>query len=574
MRKARQSGSMLHRKPSETQHYRELFWQTFGRMLLLYFMPLLLLAAFFHIQYRRLLHQSVRLHLEVIAEHQANTFNLFLRERLINLDNIIDDPSFALAFSDRVFLQTFLEELHHTSEAFVDLGCVNQNGSLVSYVGPIDFSDSVNYSSEDWFQELLHGDRRSVITEVYLGFRGDPHFTIAVKRQRSNGTQILRSTLSPQWLSSYLTTLEGGSEVHAAVVNGAGIQQIKTSSSSLESESEILVPPRLPERGFVESDESSTSSDYAYAWLRETPWALVVTDARGRPSFGPLGSPGHILVATLVFVALGGLIIFARARYVTGKQLAVEQHEAELSGQLVHAARLASVGELAAGIAHEINNPLAIIAEEAGVMMDALDPTLANDDDEEIDPVEHLSIINDAVFRCRDITRKLLSFVRHTDTKLELQNVHEILDEVLDGILGNELSISNVQVHRIYDERVSDILTNRSQLIQVFVNLFKNALDAMSNGGELSVATRSTGDRVSVAVNDTGCGMSEEQLERVFMPFFTTKDPGKGTGLGLSVSYSIIQNLGGRIRVESTRGKGSTFTIEMPYAMEQSRTRE
>jgi len=283
-----------------------------------------------------------------------------------------------------------------------------------------------------------------------------------------------------------------------------------------------------------------------------------------------MGAPHNVFLFTVVFVLLGGVIILARARFVAVRQLAVERHEADLSGQLVHAAKLASVGELAAGIAHEINNPLAIIAEETGVLQDALDPALADDEDEQLDVAEHLNIISEAVFRCRDITRKLLTFVRHTDATLAPHRIHEVLDDVLDGMLANELVISNVQVLRDYDDQIVEILTDRSQLVQVLVNLIKNALDAMPDGGRLTVTTRRLDDRVVIAVRDTGCGMKTEQLERAFMPFFTTKDPGKGTGLGLSVSNSIIESLGGRIYAESTPGSGSTFTVELPYEVDKS----
>ena len=172
MVRSHKSESVQHTKLADGQHFRELFWQTLGRMVVLYFMPLVLLAIFFQVQYRRLLIDSLRAHLEVIAEHQANTFDLFLRERMVNLANIIDDPMFASAESDESVLPGFLEELRHTSEAFVDLGCVSQDGYLESYVGPVDFSDSISYMNEDWFQQLVYGDKASVITEVYLGFRG------------------------------------------------------------------------------------------------------------------------------------------------------------------------------------------------------------------------------------------------------------------------------------------------------------------------------------------------------------------------------------------------------------------
>jgi two-component system NtrC family sensor kinase len=262
---------------------------------------------------------------------------------------------------------------------------------------------------------------------------------------------------------------------------------------------------------------------------------------------------------------MGGVILL-RARQLVRRQIAVEEHEAELSGQLVQAAKLASVGELAAGIAHEINNPLAIIAEEAGVLKDSLDPNLPKDE-EPLDLVEHLNIIQEAVFRCRDITRKLLTFVRQTPVKLARHHVHDILNEVVDGMLRNELSLSNIEVRRDFDQRVNEIVTDRNQLVQVFVNLVKNAIDAMPSGGTLTLATTHDTNGITIAVTDTGCGMSHEQMERVFLPFFTTKEPGKGTGLGLSVSSTIIGNLGGRCYVESVLGKGSTFTVELPYGL-------
>ncbi len=548
-----------------SRHFRGLFWQTLGRMLLLYFVPLLLLAVFFQIQYRRLVRDSLRAHLQVLAEHQANTFDLFLRERLVNLANIINDPLFPYRALGEESLRPFLQELQRTSDAFVDLGVVNQDGVLEAYVGPINFSGTVNYHNEEWFRDLSSGDRQSVITEIYLGFRGRPHFTIAVRPRREQGGRLLRSTLSPEGLSNYLTTLEGAGEVHAAVVNRAGVLQVTTPRAREVLPDSLLVPPGAPDRGFVPPRGSAGRVEYAYAWLSETPWALVVTaTGHGTPP-GVVRLPSSVFMLGFGFFVLMGAVILVRARHLVGRQIAAEQHEAELSGQLVQAAKLASVGELAAGIAHEINNPLAIIAEEVGVLKDSLDPDLAEEDDEPLDLAEHLSIIHEAVFRCRDITRKLLTFVRQAAVKLEVHHIHDILNDVLDGMLGNELSISNIEVVRSYDDRVNRVVTDRNQMVQVFVNLIKNAMDAMPQGGVLTVATAHRNNAMTISVSDTGCGMSQEQLEKVFLPFFTTKEPGKGTGLGLSVSCTIIGNLGGRCYVESALGKGSTFTVELPY---------
>jgi two-component system NtrC family sensor kinase len=175
--------------------------------------------------------------------------------------------------------------------------------------------------------------------------------------------------------------------------------------------------------------------------------------------------------------------------------------------------------------------------------------------------------MHQAVFRCRDITRKLLTFVRQTEVKVEPQDLHSILDDVLEAMMGNELSISNVSLEKRFDRRVGEILTDRNQLAQVFVNLVKNAIDAMPGGGRLTVTTALRDTRAAVSFRDTGCGMPPEHMERVFMPFFTTKDPGKGTGLGLSVSYTIIRGFGGDFYVDSAPGRGSTFTVELPLAV-------
>jgi len=551
---------------SATRHSRELFWTTLGRLVVLYFLPLLLLAAFFHVQYRYLVRDSLRAHLKVVAEHQATTFDLFLRERLVNLDNVVDDPRFPAGPVDGASLRPFLDGLQHASDAFVDLGLVNAAGELTAYAGPVRFPSPVNYRREPWFQALVAGTggRPWVITEIYLGFRGSPHFTIAVRRQDGPAVRILRSTLSPERLGAYLNGLEGANEVHAAILTGAGAVQIATARAAPAFAGARLTPPAQPGRGFVAGAGPSGRIDYAYAWLKETPWALVVTSAAPVPAGWRAGLPTAPSAAALAILAIAGVLILVRARQVSGRQLAVEQTQAELSGQLVHAEKLASVGELAAGIAHEINNPLAIIAEEVGQLKDSLDPALVRAGDPPIELAPHLDIIHDAVFRCRDITRKLLTFVRKSEVRLEPHDVHAILDDVLEMMLGNELAISNVAVVREYDPAIPPILTDRNQLVQVFVNLVKNAMDAMPGGGTLTVGSRRVQGRARFSVRDTGCGMTREQLQKVFMPFYTTKEPGKGTGLGLSVSYMIIRNYGGNLYVESAPGRGSLFVVELP----------
>lgn len=544
-----------------SRHYRELLWHTLTRQVVLYFLPLLLLAVFFHVQYRTMARESHQTHLTLIAEQQAATLDLFLRERLVNLANLVDDPQFVDHEMNDKYLEDVLLKLRLTSSAFVDVGVVDGAGRLVAYAGPVEYATSVTYANEPWFKRLMAG-KGPLITDIYLGFRGQPHFTLAVKRERGGQVRIVRSAVLPEQLLALLETLEGAQEVSAAVVNADGVYQVVTKRVGEPLSRTSDIPPRTPDRGFVAEAEGD---GWAYAWLSETPWALVVHE---RPSHDaqPARLPRQnlILAVTVVFFLGVGVVILVRARQIVGRQIAAEQHEADLSGQLVHAAKLASVGELAAGIAHEINNPLAIIAEEVGMLKDSLDPELGGD----LDPAEleeRLDEIRTAVFRCRDITRKLLTFVRQTDIKLESHHVEPLLDEVIGGMLGKELLLSNVEVVKDYGSDAQPLVTDRNQLVQVFVNLVKNAIDAMPSGGKLTVRTRYAAEKVTIVVQDTGTGIPASQIDKLFLPFFTTKAPGKGTGLGLSVSASILKNFGGNIFVESAPGKGTAFTIELPY---------
>ena len=554
-----------------SRHHLELLGRYLAWQTLLYFTPLLLLAVFFNLQYERGVREGQRVHLETVAEYEARTLDVFFRERVVDLSHLVNSPQFLQQSRSGPFLQQELSRLRASCDAFVDLGVVSASGTLESYVGPVRYPKSVSYREEGWFGQVMKSDEAFVITDSYLGLRGQPHFTIAARRTLDSEALVLRAALSPERIQRYLSSLEGADDASSALVNRAGVYQVVPPRVGEPLEEAPFVPPADRRRGF--GDAVPGGIPYAFAHLSETPWTLVVPRDLEASANGPGASRrgsmrGSILAFTLLFFALAGLVSLVRAWQMARRDLDVEQHEAEMEGQLVHAAKLASVGELAAGVAHEINNPLAIIAAEVGLIQDEQDPELADDDDDEpfvLD--EHLQTIHDAVFRCRDITRKLLTFVRQTEIKLERHDMHEILDEVLEALLGNEISLANVHLVRDYCTEANSLVTDKNQVVQVFVNLVKNAIDAMGDGGTLTVRTAHEPAALVVWVSDTGCGMTQEQLARAFQPFFTTKEPGRGTGLGLSVSHGIVANLGGKVEVESAPGKGTTFRIELPYEL-------
>ncbi len=545
------------------EELRTLWQHVLLRLTALYVVPLLLLVFFFFLQYRSLLLENRRVHLRALAEQQAATLDLFLSERLINLSNVINDPSFP-AEPDHDDLAAILSSLQQTSDAFVELGVLDGDGRVLAYAGALPHLGERNYAGEDWFIRLREGQASHMITDIYRGFRDQPHFTIAVKHEQGDRYRVLRAVMSPERINRELDAGARDPAIQNALINQGGVFQVVEPSVGEPLTASPFRPGTGDRSGTSETDVESGEEIYGFAWLSTTRWAVIVSPSRGA-STGQLFSElaQKVAILGLLFFLFGGVAIWFHARSTVQRLWEAQKTKEELTGQLVQAAKLASVGELAAGIAHEINNPLAIIAEEVGLLKDLMDPELGGGFDNE-DLMVHLDTMHEAVFRGRDITRKLLGFVRQTDVRLEETNIHRILDDTAESVLGRDFTLSDVKIVRVYNADPPTLVTDRNQLAQVLINLIKNAVDAMEGRGTLTLRTSRKDGWIKLSITDTGCGMSREQLERIFMPFFTTKDPGKGTGLGLSVSHGIVESLGGKLYVDSKIGVGSTFTIELP----------
>ncbi|MCP4685449.1 MAG: hypothetical protein GY867_08365 [bacterium] len=545
--------------PFNTEHYREWRRRQIMRMAVTYLAPLVILVVYFQYRYIGLEKDSHRVHLGTIAEHQANTLDLFMSERRVNLVNVVDHPRFSVQpLSEE--MSDYLSDLRRASEAFVDIGFFDSAGVQLAYAGPHPSLESRNYRNEDWFTTLTSADDNCVITDVYLGFRQQLHFTIAVSRTVGDRFLILRATLDPWRMYEYIESQQMAGDATTYIVNRAGVYQLVEEELGRPLEECPVEVSSEETYGFGEVESDRGSLKYGFRWLRNTEWALIAQSAPGAESFFSTPQSRSVLVsAALLLVAV--LVIFNRA----GKLVAQQKEADQTRAQLEHAAKLASVGELASGIAHEINNPLAVITEEAGLLMDYTDPQFGHTLDEE-DLRQRLGTIQKSAFRCRDITRKLLRFVRKTDFDLQEHDVHDIIDGVIDDLLGPEILVSSIGVERSYDGSLPKLRTDANQLQQVVLNIVNNASDAIGDGkGEIRITTSRRDNNVLISISDTGCGMTSDQLEKVFLPFFTTKEVGKGTGLGLSVSYGIVRGLGGEIEVESAKDIGTTFRLVLPF---------
>ena len=232
----------------------------------------------------------------------------------------------------------------------------------------------------------------------------------------------------------------------------------------------------------------------------------------------------------------------------------------ETQSQLIQAEKMSALGQLAGGLAHEINNPLSGILGLTQLVLENTAPDSQNYAD--------MKDIEKAVFRCKKIIVSLLSFARQEKTRMEPLNINEVIEETLT-LCARQMELKSVRINRLFAQGLPMVTGDFQQLMQVFLNLFTNARDAMPEGGELSVETRLQKDPagrelIMADVTDTGTGIKPEILDSVFDPFFTTKPVGKGTGLGLSVCLGIINKHNGAIKAESQPGRGSTFTISLP----------
>jgi two-component system NtrC family sensor kinase len=244
----------------------------------------------------------------------------------------------------------------------------------------------------------------------------------------------------------------------------------------------------------------------------------------------------------------------------------------KMNEAVIHAEKLASIGRLAAGVVHEINNPLATIAACAEALSTRVDeltePELNNDFS------EYLRIIRDEAFRCKSITNSLLEFSHQRQAEKNPIDVNQIIEQTL-MLIKHHPKLGKINVVRDLDLSLAPVYVNEGQMKQVFIALISNAYDAMSSEGTLTIRTRectsNTGWKVCVEFCDTGCGIPASHLPKIFDPFFTTKPLGRGTGLGLSVCYGIVSEHGGTIDVESKEGEGSTFRVMLPLSRNRSK---
>jgi len=557
-------------KPTKYQngdYYRSLTQKMILTIILVSVTPLILVSSTilyrFHVSY----HEKVRAHLQELVLKHKQTIDNYLKEKLGDIRFLSETFCFD-ELKDASFLQDRLDMLQQSfGPVFVDLGVVNSQGLQVAYAGPFRLGKAL-YFEADWFKKAMK--TRYFISDVFLGLRGLPHFIVAVKDNWMGDPWILRATIDFVAFNNFVTNIRIGETGFAYILNREGKFQTKPFFD--------ITPRREPYRVFLKikeddpqkvhivekTDDSGKKIIYVAAFLKDGDW-LLVYQQNHRDAYLDLYRTNIVAITIIVFGAFGIVFaaLFLSKRMVS--RIAMADHEKKMMNrQIVETGKLASVGKLAAGIAHEINNPVAIMVEEAGWIGDLLEEEEFHESENLNEFERALKQIKTQGHRCKEITHKLLSFARKTDSRTQETQVNDLVKELV-ALSEQRAKYSKITIDTNLEKNLPITYMAQSEMQQILLNLINNSIDAMDKKGrELTITTYSEGDGIGIKVSDNGPGIPEANLSRIFEPFFTTKPVGKGTGLGLSICYGIIQKMGGQIEVESVIDSGTTFHIRLP----------
>jgi len=531
--------------------------------------PLFMLAIFDFNVTKHSAETQINLRITKLVSNTDRTLTFFLEERKYALDFIVKSHSYP-QLSEPQRLAGILASLKQTMGGFVDLGVIHASGEQVCYVGPYDLQGK-NYTGEAWFQEVL--ERGLYISDVFLGFRAVPHLVIAIKHEQPDGSfYVFRATLDTGRFNQVLSQIELIGHGDMFLINRQGVIQTPSAyHGNVLKKLALEVPPYSEQAQVFSTDNGRRESlIVGYSYIKGTPFILMNITRKNelmRPVYRThLLLVGFIAVSTTLIL----LVVVGVATRLVNEIFNADQHRVRTLKEVEHSSKLASIGRLAAGVAHEINNPLAIIGEKAGLMKDIMSLEQGYPRQDRL--IGLLDSILASVERCGAITKRLLGFARHLEVTIEPVDLAAIIRDVL-AFLNREASYRSITVTTDVPEDLPRFESDRGKLQQIFLNLVNNAFAAMSDGGTLEIRARLEPDKgIVVTVKDDGCGIPDADMERIFEPFFSTKKEKGGTGLGLSITYGLVQEIGGTIQVESELGMGSVFTITVPIQKGESGT--
>ena len=542
------------------RRYRRLMLTTFLATSLVAVIPLVIMTLVNYYQYREAFHQELVRPIDRMTSNIKRSLDFFLSDRLSALTMVVRDKSLD-DLKDHSELKGILENINGTFGGFTDLGIIDADGRQISYAGPYEL-EGKNYREQEWFSEVIV--RGVHISDAFKGHRGFPHFVIAVKDVKENDEVcVMRATVDTGMISNRILDVDPGRSGDAFIINRSGILQTPSRNyGKVLDKIPLKVPPFSKNTEVLEIlDHNSNPLVLGYAYIENTPFIVMLLH---RPdvlleNWLTLRRDLFIFLGISILLIMG--VIMLGTIYMVNRIKEADLRRTALLHKMEYTNKMAAIGRLGAGVAHEINNPLAIINEKAGLMMDLLSMKDSMPSREKLtDLVDSILV---SVVRCSTVTHRLLGFAKQLEVEFEEIDLQNLIKDVL-VFLEKEASYRNIRIEFRVPGDFPIIQSDRGQLQQVFLNILNNAFSALKDDGEIDIEMEQPdADSVSVTIRDNGVGISEQNLSRIFEPFFTT-NKGYGTGLGLSITYGIVEKLGGRIRVKSRVGEGTSFIITLP----------
>jgi two-component system, NtrC family, sensor kinase len=489
--------------------------------------PLVSITAVDYQVTQKSMESEIALRTSRMVSNTRRAVSFFLEERRAALDFIVRDNSFE-ALNDPERLAAVLANLKSAFGGFTDLGVIDPLGYQRTYAGPYKL-EGVDYSGQAWYREVL--ERGIHISDVFPGFRQIPHLIIAVKHEvGSGGHFVLRATLDTERFNHLISHPEIAGGGDAFLINKEG----KLQTPSL-MHGKILDTISLPVPAFSTNTELLETEDkqrqrsvIGYAYIDGTPFILMIVknkDELMRPWYKTRLQLMGFLAGSITIILI---VILGVATYLVNKIYMADQKRLATLHQVEYSNKMATIGRLAAGVAHEINNPLAVINEKAGLIKDLFSMKEEWGKNEKL--MSTINAVLSSVQRCANITRRLLGFMRNTGVATEPLNLKETIQEVL-AFLGKEAEYRSFHVAVHLDDDVPLIASDRGRLQEILLNVINNSFAAMQDGGHLDVTVkRQKQDMVSVTIRDDGCGIPRRiwngSLSPSFRPRGARAEPG------------------------------------------------
>jgi signal transduction histidine kinase len=544
-------------------NYRRLWWFSILTMAAVALVPLLIISIVNYKVTEKGIESEYRLRTARSVSNSWRAISFFLTERRAALDFIVHDNALETLSDSRRLADVLANLKRSFGGGFVDLGVVDAGGHQHTYVGPYGLENR-EYRDQPWFREV--SERGVFISDVFLGFRQVPHLVIAVKQDLAAGDFfVLRASIGIGPFEDLLANLELSGQGDAFIINRDGILQTPSHYHGGVLQAASL-PPLAPaaQTEVVESTtEQGVRCFIGYRFIEDSPFILVIVKNKTE-----LLKPWYrirleLIVFTLISISVILAVILGTVTLIVGRVHLTDEKRLATLHQMEYANKMATIGRMAASVAHEINNPLAIINEKAGLIKDlfTLRPHYA--------PDPKLNALVDSILasvqRAGRITKRLLTFARNLVAKTERVDMAETINEIL-SFVERDAAYRNIEIRTEIGPGLDALCMDRGKLQQVILNIVNNAFAAMAEGGRLDLNARREGSlRIRMDICDNGCGIPPEDVQRIFEPFFSTKKGQGGTGLGLSITYALVQELDGTIAVTSTVGQGTCFSLTLPF---------